>query len=118
MPAFRANLLAGQTGIALIDRFDVSGRRAQLAGLVRDFNPRKIAPTLNLRRVDLCFQYAAVAVAEALAASRVEERGIDCPKTGLVVGTTRGAVSSFENSMTNVMGGAWTRPVQSIFRIS
>jgi 3-oxoacyl-[acyl-carrier-protein] synthase II len=92
-----------------MDRFAASLCQSRVAGLIRDFQPRKIAPTLNLRRADLCFQYAAVAVAEALAAAKLTERGIDSAKIGLVVGTTRGAVNSFEQAMLGAMGGAWDR---------
>ena len=107
--AFRESLLACRTGIGPMDRFAASLCQSRVAGLIRDFQPRKIAPTLNLRRADLCFQYAAVAVAEALAAAKLTERGIDSAKIGLVVGTTRGAVNSFEQAMLGAMGGAWDR---------
>ncbi len=109
MHAFRESLLQCRSGIGPIDRFTMSVCRSRVAGLVRDFQPRKIAPTLNLRRADLCFQYAAVAVAEALASAKLTERGIDSAKIGLVVGTTRGAVNSFENAMSGAMGGAWDK---------
>jgi 3-oxoacyl-[acyl-carrier-protein] synthase II len=107
MTAFRESLRAGRIGIGPIDRFDVSHTQSKVAGLIRDFQPRKLAPTLNLRRIDLCFQFAAVAVAEALASSTIATRGIDSKSIGLVVGTTRGAVNSFEHSMKNVMGSEW-----------
>lgn len=107
--AFRDALLARRSGIGPIDRFATSGPQDLQAGMVRNFEPRKIAPTLNLRRADLCFQYAAVAVAEALAQSRLVEREVDMSRVGLVAGTTRGAVNSFEQAMKSALGGAWEK---------
>jgi 3-oxoacyl-[acyl-carrier-protein] synthase II len=105
--AFREALRAGRSGVARQDRFEGGDLHAQRAGLVRDFNPRRLMPTVQLRRMDLVAQFATFAVARALA-----DAGISDPaalaRVGLVVGTTRGAVDSFESYLDSVRDGRWS----------
>jgi 3-oxoacyl-[acyl-carrier-protein] synthase II len=68
--AFRDALRQRRHGIAPLDRFPIDGCRARHAALVRDFRPRSLAPTLELRRADQINQYAAVAASLALRDAR------------------------------------------------
>ena len=69
---FVEGLRQGRCGIGSIDRFDVSDCRSRRAALIREFRPRQLMPTLDLRRSDLLNQYAAVAAGLPL-----KEAGLD-----------------------------------------
>jgi 3-oxoacyl-[acyl-carrier-protein] synthase II len=107
--AFRQALRDRLSGIDVIDRFHVGDCRARRAALVRNFDLRRAVPLLNPRRVDLITQYAVASAAEALSAADVGARRVPAERMGLVVGTTRGAASSFQRSLEHVTGGNWAR---------
>ncbi|HSP81784.1 MAG TPA: beta-ketoacyl-[acyl-carrier-protein] synthase family protein, partial [Myxococcaceae bacterium] len=93
------------------------GREAFLEGLrtgrrgleVRDFEPRRLVPTLAVRRLDRLMQFATAAVYEALGHAGLGSGAIPAERLGLVVGTTRGAVASFEKYLASVRGASWQR---------
>jgi len=103
-----AALQAGRSGVAPIRRFGTDGARAKSAALIEDFDPRQAIPTLDLRRMDRVMQFAVVAAHHALADARLP-RALPRERIGLVLGTSRGAVTSFEKYLESVRGGAWHR---------
>ena len=107
--SFQNSLRERRTGIAPVERFSVKDTRAKHAGLVRGLDARRILPTLNLRRADLAIQYAIAAGSQALADAHTAERGLKSDRVGLVVGTTRGAVQSFENFIRSAGKGEWAQ---------
>lgn len=102
-------LRTGRSGIDTIHRFDVSELDMPTAGMVANFNSRRLLPTVNLRRVDGVTQYATVAVALALADAGIDIRYKHGEGIGLVVATTRGATASFEGYLDSVKGGRWSQ---------
>ncbi len=56
-----SGILAGQSGIGPITRFDTSAFKTKIAGEVKDFNPEEWLPKKNIRRLDLFIHYAAAA---------------------------------------------------------
>jgi 3-oxoacyl-[acyl-carrier-protein] synthase II len=111
--AFVDGLRLGKPGVAPIERFPTQEDGARCAGLVRDFAPHRVLPTLDMRRMDRVMQYAVAAVHEALTDAQLSatgsERGVASERIGLVVGTTRGAWSSFERYIESVRGARWDR---------
>jgi 3-oxoacyl-[acyl-carrier-protein] synthase II len=89
-------LRQGRCGIGPIDRFDVSDCRSRRAGLIRDFKPRRLVPTLDLRRLDLLNQYAAVAAGLALKEAGLDRAPLPPERVGMVMGLTRGPVGAQE----------------------
>ena len=77
------------------------------AGLVTDFNTRRLMPSVNLRRIDAVTQYATVAASLALGDAGLGLWTQSPERIGLVVGTARGAVGSFEKYLASVEGGCW-----------
>jgi 3-oxoacyl-[acyl-carrier-protein] synthase II len=106
---FQAALRSATCGITRIERFPTSGCIASKAGLVRSFDPKRILPTLDMRRMDPGTQYAAVAAAGALSEAGLTHDSIPAERIGLVVGTTRGAASSFDRFVLSVEGMQWER---------
>jgi 3-oxoacyl-[acyl-carrier-protein] synthase II len=106
--AFRAALAGRRCGITPLDRFPLDGCRARHAALVRDFKPRKVLPTLNLRRVDRVTEFAVVAAGLALKHAGLWPVPEAADRIGLIVGTTRGAAASYEKYLDSVRDANWS----------
>jgi len=92
---FAAALRTSRSGVELIDRFDCGVVGGCHAGLLKGFQPRKLAPTVDTRRMDRLTQYAVVAT--SLALRDADPRGrLEPSRLGLTVALTRGPVSTQE----------------------
>ncbi|HYX83060.1 MAG TPA: beta-ketoacyl-[acyl-carrier-protein] synthase family protein, partial [Gemmatimonadales bacterium] len=97
--AFLAGLREGRSGISQVKHADVEDFICRRAGLVSDFSPRRLAPRLDLRRVDRVSQFAAVAASLALKQAGLEGGTISKERTGVVVGLTHGPAETQEQFM-------------------
>jgi 3-oxoacyl-[acyl-carrier-protein] synthase II len=93
LEAFHEGLREGRCGIQPIAEFDVSGCRARQAALVGDFKPRKLAPTIDVRRTDPLNRYAMVAAALSLKHARLEVRPANCGQVGMVMSLNYGSLA-------------------------
>ncbi|MGL5298893.1 MAG: beta-ketoacyl synthase N-terminal-like domain-containing protein, partial [Plesiomonas sp.] len=59
-------LLAGQSGISLIEHFDTTAFATRFAGLVKDFNCEEYLSRKDARKMDLFIQYGIAAGLQAL----------------------------------------------------
>jgi 3-oxoacyl-[acyl-carrier-protein] synthase II len=88
-------LIAGESGIARIARFDPSRFDSQIAGEVRDFDPADYIDRRAARRMDAYSQYAVAAARQA-----VEHAGLDvaaeAEDIGAVVASGGGGLRTFE----------------------
>ncbi len=100
--AFLQALRGGRSGIGELDRFEVAECTSKRAALVRDFSPRRLAPQLELRRVDRLSQFAAVAASLALAEAGLNGTAIAEERKGVVLGLTRGPVQTQQEFMTSL----------------
>jgi len=64
--AYYDKLLAGESGITSIDRFDASKFPTRFAGQIRDFSSEGYIDGKNDRRLDDCLRYCIVAGKKAL----------------------------------------------------
>ncbi|MBL4784422.1 MAG: beta-ketoacyl-ACP synthase II [Cohaesibacteraceae bacterium] len=95
-------LIAGESGIRPLDRFDVSALSTKFAGQVpsikddpHGFNPDDVMSTKDQRKVDLFILYAMKAAQEALEqANWVPETEIQKQRTGTVIATGVGGFPS------------------------
>jgi len=107
--AFRAQLAAGQTAIAGIDRFDTTGLSAHKAALVTDFRPKEFIAPMKMRRMNVLSRLGVAAAKLAID---------DCGgtldhATGVAVGTAFGPVqTSVEYMQEYVAKGAALAPPQ------
>ncbi len=102
-----ASILAGKSGIAPIEHFDVSAFNTRFGGSVKDFD---ISPYLNpkeARKMDLFIQYGMAAGAQA-----IEDAGIAChegnaDRIGVAIGSGIGGLPMIEhNHHALLKGGA------------
>jgi len=56
-----AGLLAGQSGVTRITKFDVSGYATQIAAEVKGFDPLAFIEKKDIKKMDLFIQYAVAA---------------------------------------------------------
>ncbi|VEA73116.1 3-oxoacyl-[acyl-carrier-protein] synthase 2 [Serratia rubidaea] len=59
-------LLAGQSGISLIDHFDTTAYATKFAGLVKNFNSEDFISRKDARKMDLFIQYGIAAGMQAM----------------------------------------------------
>ncbi|MGN9169052.1 beta-ketoacyl-ACP synthase II [Paenibacillus polymyxa] len=93
------NLLEGNSGIRKIDSFDVSDLKAQIAGLVQDFDAEKQWGRKDARRMDRFTQFALYAAEQALKDSGLELDHTDLERVGVYVGSGVGGLDSLVDNV-------------------
>lgn len=98
-------LLAGQSGIALIEHFDTSAFATKFAGLVKGFNSEDVVSRKDARKVDLFIQYGLAAGRQA-----IEDSGLEITETlqsriGTAIGSGIGGLGLIEENCTSLVNG-------------
>lgn len=99
---FYDKLLAGESGISLIDRFDASTFSVRFAGQIRDFSSTGYIDGKNDRRLDDCWRYCIVAGKKALEDANLGTEVLDTmdkTRIGVLVGTGMGGLSAFSSGV-------------------
>jgi 3-oxoacyl-[acyl-carrier-protein] synthase II len=94
-----AKLLAGESGIRPITRFDPSELRTNFAGEVQGFDPVNYMERKEARRLDPVIQYALAATKEAVADAGINFENEDPKRTGVIVGTAIGGLQATSDNM-------------------
>ncbi|MCK4461620.1 MAG: beta-ketoacyl-ACP synthase II [candidate division Zixibacteria bacterium] len=89
-------LLAGESGIGLVTRFDVSDYPTKIAAEIKNLDTSGVIEKKELRRMDLAEQYTIVASEQAIQDSGLDLEGIDLDRCGVVIGSGIGGISTFE----------------------
>ena len=93
------NLVAGQSGIDHITKFDTSELRVTFAGEVRAFDPGQYMDRKEARRLDPCIQYALVAAQQAFADAAFDLDAEDPTRIGVIIGSGIGGIGSFRENI-------------------
>jgi len=96
---------SGKSGIGPITRFDASEFKTRIAGEVRDFDALAFVNAKELRRIDLFILYALASADMAVA-----DAGLDHPedlgdRTGVIIGTGIGGLSTTEKEKETLLSG-------------
>ncbi|OCA82047.1 beta-ketoacyl-ACP synthase II [Pseudobacillus wudalianchiensis] len=92
---FWQRLTEGESGITLIDTFDVSDSKTKIAGIIRDFDAEGLLGRKEARRMDRFCQFALAAAEQALADSQLTMDKIDRERFGVYVGSGIGGINTF-----------------------
>lgn len=100
-------LLNGESGITPISHFDTTGYRAQIAGVVKDFDAKQYMNAKDARRYDEFIHYGIAASSMALqnagfidevSAADAPVQGVDQERFGIILGSGIGGIQTIENS--------------------
>jgi 3-oxoacyl-[acyl-carrier-protein] synthase II len=98
-------LLAGQSGISLIDHFDTSAYATRFAGLVKDFNCEDYIPRKDARKMDAFIQYGITAGIQAMQDSGLEVTADNATRIGAAIGSGIGGLGLIEENHTSLVNG-------------
>lgn len=91
-------LLAGQSGISLIDHFDTSAYATRFAGLVKDFNSEDFISRKEVRKMDAFIQYGIAAGIQAMQDSGLEVTEANASRIGAAIGSGIGGLGLIEEN--------------------
>ncbi|MGD9124526.1 MAG: beta-ketoacyl-ACP synthase II [Desulfarculaceae bacterium] len=96
-----SRILAGESGIRTIEKFDASGYKTQIAGEVLDFNPQDWLPKKSIRRLDTFIHYAVAATRLAwdMAGLPFPLDGGRSPAAGCIIGVGLGGLQTLEEGI-------------------
>ncbi|HEY6010309.1 MAG TPA: beta-ketoacyl synthase N-terminal-like domain-containing protein, partial [Nitrospirota bacterium] len=92
-------ILSGASGVGPITRFDAAPFPCRIAGEIRGFDPRDYMTAKDAHRTDPFIQYALAAALMAMEDARLSLTLPDRLRTGVLVGSGRGGVTTTEKNM-------------------
>lgn len=98
-------LLAGQSGISLIEHFDTTAFATRFAGLVKDFNCEEYLSRKDARKMDLFIQYGIAAGLQALDDSGLTVTEANTHRMGVAIGSGIGGLGLIEENHTALLNG-------------
>ena len=98
-------LLAGQSGVTRITRFDVSGYATQIAAEVKGFDPLAFIEKKEIKKMDLFIQYAIAAAQFAMDDSGLHITDANAPNIGVYIGSGIGGFITIEREHEALLNG-------------
>ncbi|MFP5431133.1 MAG: beta-ketoacyl-ACP synthase II [Gammaproteobacteria bacterium] len=93
-----AGIVAGKSGISLIDHFDTTNHSTRFAGIVRDFDVEAYMPAKEARRMDEFIQYGIAAGQQAFQDAGLVVTPDNAARIGVSIGSGIGGLSSIERN--------------------
>ncbi|MCL2064594.1 MAG: beta-ketoacyl-ACP synthase II [Candidatus Cloacimonetes bacterium] len=97
------NLLAGQSGIRTVDRFDITNFSTKIAGTVKNFDPLNYFEKKEVDKNDLYTQYAMAAAEETVQNSGLLKTNFDKTRVGVITGVGIGGMLTLEEQHSNLI---------------
>jgi 3-oxoacyl-[acyl-carrier-protein] synthase II len=91
------SLARGQSGICRVTYFDPSSYTSQVAGEVKDFDPKNYMTPKSARRMDRFGQFAVACARMALDDAQIEISDINCDRIGIALGSALGGTPTAED---------------------
>lgn len=92
------NILAGNSGIGPVTRFDVADFPVRFAGEIRDFDVSEYIPGKDARRMGAFIHYGIAAACQAIADSGIEITAANASRAGVAIGSGIGGLHGIENT--------------------
>ena len=108
VPDFLHALQQGQSGAAMITRFDTARFKTKFACELKGFDPLSFVEKAESRKYDLYTQYALIAVQEAVAHARIDFSNLNRNRIGVIWGSGNGGITTFEEQVTEFAVGDGT----------
>lgn len=106
-------LLAGKSGIAQIENFDVSDLEVRIGGEVRHFDPKDHMDAKLARRMDRFSHFSVASASEALKDAGYEIDRENSERIGVIINTGGGGIPIMESNVQNMVekGPKWVHPL-------
>jgi len=98
-------LLAGQSGVTRVTRFDISGYAAQIAAEVKGFDPLNWIEKKDIKKMDLFIQYAIAAAQFAMDDAKLTITPQLAPEVGAFIGSGIGGFITIEREHEALLKG-------------
>ena len=108
------NILAGQSGAATIETFDVSAYSTQFSASVRDFDITAYLAAKDARKMDVFVQYGMAAGIQAFEDSGFEVTQENAPRVGCAIGSGIGGIGQIEKN-TEIVHNSGPRRISPFF---
>ncbi|MEW6175941.1 MAG: beta-ketoacyl-ACP synthase II [Pseudomonadota bacterium] len=103
VPSSWQGILAGRSGIGLIEHMDLSAYSTRFGGSIKGFDVEQYLPAKEARKLDLFIQYGLAASFQAVRDSGLEITDANRERIGVAVGSGIGGLTNIENSCKALM---------------
>jgi 3-oxoacyl-[acyl-carrier-protein] synthase II len=108
------SILAGKSGAAPIETFDVSAYSTQFSASVRDFDVTAYLAAKDARKMDVFVQYGMAAGIQAMQDSGFEITDANAPRVGCAIGSGIGGIGQIEKN-TEIVSASGPRRISPFF---
>ncbi len=98
VPSSWQGILAGRSGIGLIEHMDLSAYSTRFGGSIKGFHVEQYLPAKEARKLDLFIQYGLAASFQAVRDSGLEVTDANRERIGVAMGSGIGGLTNIENS--------------------
>jgi 3-oxoacyl-[acyl-carrier-protein] synthase II len=98
VPSSWQGILAGQSGIGLIEHTDLSAFTTRIGGSVKGFNVEQYLSAKDARKIDLFIQYGLAASFQAVRDAGLEVTDANRERIGVAMGSGIGGLTNIENN--------------------
>lgn len=98
VPSSWQGILAGRSGIGLLEHMDLSAYSTRFGGSIKGFEVEQYLPAKEARKLDLFIQYGLAASFQAVRDSGLEITDANRERIGVAMGSGIGGLTNIENS--------------------